>query len=253
MGFHTAAFAEDIDPGGALVPLAAVNDDSIFTSGDDIRVPVPLPFLIGAAALISATVPVQAQLQSPSLRQVANIDIEPVGLGLVFGDPSEVAMHPSNPIPLRGDESLNFLVNTTPGGGAELHYGIVWFGDGAQQAVSGDIFSVRASMNITAVANTWVNGPIDFGQDLPVGTYDVVGLRVRAVGLVAARLNFIGAAWRPGVAGAVAIDDNMGMHFRYGKMGVWGSFHTNTPPSIEVIAGAGVIAPVVILDLIARG
>jgi len=253
MTFHTAAFAEDIDPLGALVNIAAVNDDSIFTSGDDIRVPVPLPFLIGAAGLISATVPVQAQMQSPSLRQVANIDVEPVGLGLVFGDPSEVAMHPGNPIPLRGDESLNFLVNTTPAAGAELHYGIVWFGDGAQQQVNGDIFSVRSTMGVTAVANAWVNGPLTFGQDLPVGTYDVVGMRVRAAGLVAARLNFIGAAWRPGVAGAVAINDNMGMHFRYGKMGVWGSFHTNTPPSVEIIAAAGAVTPVVILDLIARG
>ncbi len=252
MTFHTAAFAESLDPGAALVNIAAVNDDSIFTSGDDIRVPVPLPFLIGEAALISATAPIQAQMQSPSLRQVANIDIEPVGLGVVFGDPSEVAMHPSNPIPLRGDESLNFLVNSNPGG-AELHYGIVWFGDGAQQGITGDIFSVRATMSVTAVATSWVNGPIEFGQDLPVGTYDVVGMRVRAAGLVAARLNFIGAAWRPGVAGAVAIDDNMGMHFRYGKMGVWGNFHTNTPPSVEIIAAAGAVTPVVILDLIARG
>jgi len=207
---------------------------------------------LGSAGLISATLPIQAQLQSPSLRQVANIDIEPVALGLVFGDPSEVAMHPSNPIPLRGDESLNFLVNTDPGG-AELHYGLVWFGDGPQQSVSGDIFSVRSTLSVTAVANAWINGQLTFGQDLPVGNYDVVGMRVRGAGLVAARLNFIGAAWRPGVAGAEAINDNMGMHFRYGKMGVWGTFHTNTPPSVELIAAAGAGTFTVILDLIARG
>ncbi len=252
MTFHTAAFAELIDPAAALVNITAVNDDSIFTAGDDIRVPVALPFLAGSAALISATVPVQAQLQSPSLRQVANIDIEPVGLGLTFGDPSEVAMHPMNPIPLRGDESLNFLVNSTPGGN-QLHYGIVWFSGGPLQSVNGDIFSVRATMGVTAVATSWVNGPLTFGQDLPVGNYDVVGMRVRSAGLVAARLNFIGAAWRPGVAGAVAIDDNMGMNFRYGKMGVWGTFHTNTPPSVEIIAAAGAVTPVIVLDLIARG
>ena len=249
---HLALFAESIDPAGALVNIAAINDDSVFTSGDDIRVPVQLPFLLGAAALISATSPIQAQLQSPSLRQIANIDLEPCGLGLVFGDPAELAMHPTNPIPLRGDESLNFLANTNPAG-AQLHYGLVWFGDGAQQSVSGDIFSVRASMSVTAVADAWVNGTLTFGQDLPVGNYDVVGLRVRAAGLVAARLNFIGGAWRPGVPGAVAIDDKVSEQFRYGRMGVYGSFHTNTPPSIEIVGAAGAVTPTVILDLIARG
>jgi len=44
MTFHTAAYAESIDPAGVLVNIGAVNDDSIFTSGDDIRVPVPLPW-----------------------------------------------------------------------------------------------------------------------------------------------------------------------------------------------------------------
>jgi hypothetical protein len=249
---HLAAFAESIDPGGALVNIAAVNDDSVFTSGDDIRVPVELPYLAGEAALISATTPIQAQFQSPSLRQVANIDVEPAALGLVFGDPAELALHMDSPIRLRGDESLNFLVNTNPAA-AEVHYGLAWFTDGPVQPVTGDIFSVRATMSVTGVANAWVSGGLTFAQDLPVGNYDVVGMRVRAAGLVAARLNFVGGAFRPGVPGAVAIDDVIGMQFRYGKAGVLGRFHTNTPPQIEVLAAAAAITPVVILDLIQRG
>lgn len=248
---HLVAFAESIDPAGALVNIAAINDDAVFTSGDDVRVPVDLPFLAGEAALISATTPIQAQFQSPSLRQVANIDVEPAALGLVFGDPAEIAIHSQSPLPLRGDEALNFLVNTDPAA-AEIHYGLAWFSDGPAQPVSGDIFSVRATASVTAVATSWVNGTLTFGQDLPVGNYDVVGLRVRAAGLVAARLNFIGGAWRPGVPGAVAIDDVIGMEFRYGRQGILGRFHTNTPPSIEILAAAGAVTPVVILDLIAR-
>lgn len=252
MTFHTGAFAESIDPAGALVPIAAVQDDSIFTSGDDMRVPTQLPFLVGAAGLISATLPIQAQLASPSLRQVANIDIEPVDLGLVFSDPADSAMHPDNPVPLMGDEALNFLVNSNPAG-AELHYGVAWLSDGPLQPVQGNIFSVRATMSVTGVANAWVNGNLTFGTDLPVGNYDVVGMRFRAAGAVCARLNFVGGAWRPGVPGVVAIDDTVGMPFRYGKMGVWGTFHTNTPPTVDVLAAAAAITPVVTLDLIARG
>jgi len=173
MSFHLAAYAESIDPAAALVNIAAVNDDSIFTSGDDIRVPVEMPFLAGEAALISATLPVQAQIQSPSLRQIANIDVEPVGTGVIFGDPAEISIHPMNPIPLRGDEAINFLVNSDPAA-AELHYGLLWFAPAPLTPVNGSIFSVRATATITATANGWTNGQITFGQDLPVGNYDVV-------------------------------------------------------------------------------
>jgi hypothetical protein len=249
MPFHLAAFAESIDPAGALVNITAVQDDSVFTSGDDIRVPTALPFLAGAAALISATLPVQAQIQSPSLRQVANIDIEPVDTGLLFSDPAGFAMQGGSPIPLAGDEALNALVNSNPAG-AELHYALVWFSDGPLQPVSGPIFSVRATMSVTGIADEWVNGNLTFGTDLPVGNYNVVGMRFRATGAVAARLNFVGGAWRPGVVGVEAIDDSVGMPFRYGKMGVWGQFHTNTPPTVDVLAAAAAITPVVMLDLI---
>lgn len=249
---HLVAFSESIDPAGSLVNIAAINDQAIFTSGDDARVPVQLPFMVGEAALISATAPVQAQVQSPSLRQVANIDVEPVALGTVFGDPAEYALHPQSPIPLKGDEALNFLVNTNPAG-AESHYGLVWLSDGAVQPVQGEIFSVSADMSVTAVADEWVNGSLTFRQDLPVGTYDVVGMRVRTAGGVAGRLVFTGGAYRPGVPAVAALDDKVGMEFRYGKMGVMGSFHTNTPPSVDILAAAGAVTPVITLDLIARG
>lgn len=249
---HIAAYAESIDPGGALVNIAGVIDDSLLVTGDDVRVPVQLPFMLGAAALISATAPIQAQFQSPSLRQVANIDIEPAALGLVFADPAEIAMHPDNPLPLRGDEALNFLANTNPAG-AEVHYGLVWLGDGPVQPVHGDIFSVRTTASLTAVATSWVTSELTFAQDLPVGNYQVVGMRCRAAGGVAARLNFRGDAFRPGVPAVAAINDVIGSQFRYGKMGVMGTFHTNTPPQLEVLAAAGAVTPVIILDLIFIG
>lgn len=251
MTMHLGVFAEDLVPAATLVNVAAINDELITTNGDDMRVPIQLPFLAGMAALISATVPAQAQFQSPSLRQVANVDVEPVALGLTFGDPVEVSMHPMNPLPLRGDESLNFLVNTTASP-AEFHYGLAWFSDGPQQQVNGNMFSVRSTMSVTADEANWVNGALTFGQDLPVGNYDVVGMRVRAAGLVAARLRFIGGAWAPGVPGVLTMGHNASEFFRFGRMGVWGSFHTNTPPSIDILAATGAVTPVVILDLIAR-
>jgi len=252
MTMHLCAFGESIDPAGALVNIAGITDDAVLVNGDDIRVPTELPWFLGGSALISATTPIQAQFQSPSLRQVANIDIDPVATGLVFDDPAEIAIQPMSPLPLNGDEALNFLANTNPAG-AEIHYGLAWLGDGAIQPVVGEIYSVRAMASLVGVALSWVSSELTFAQDLPVGNYEIVGMRCREAGMVAARLSFRGQAFRPGVPGAVAINDVVGDMFRYGKMGSFGIFHTNTPPLLEVIAAAAAINPVVILDLIFRG
>lgn len=252
MTIQLGAFAESVDPDGTLTNIAAVQDDTVFTSGDDMRVPTALPFLVGEAALINVAAGGAAQVQSPSLRQVANIDVIPVGLGLTFITPEEISIHGMSPIPLRGDEAVNFLVN---GGvtAAAINYGLVWFSDGPVQPVVGNIYPVRAEAVSAGTPLAWENIGLTFAQDLPVGNYDIVGMQVSGAGLVAARLNFVGGAWRPGVPGGVTITDNIGQQFRHGKMGVLGSFHTNTPPSLDVISATAAITNIVILDLIFRG
>lgn len=249
---HLAAYFESIDAAGALTELAAVNDPAIFTSGDDIRVPPEVPFLIGEAAAIEATSATRVQITSPSLRRVADLDVSPFDTGLVIDSGDKVVMHPYNPIALNAGESVNLLHLNNPAG-ATAQYGLIWLGDGAQQAINGDIFTVRTTMSVTAVLGSWINGAITFAQDLPVGNYDVVGMRVVEATTVAARLIFPGGALRPGVQalGAETSTDNWA--HRRGKMGVWGTFHTNAPPTVDILAAAGAITPVVYLDLIARG
>lgn len=252
MTLQLGVFAESIDPAAALVNLAAVQDDTVFTSGDDMRVPAPLPFLVAEATLLEATAPIQAQIQSPSLRQVANVDVFPCGLGLTFITPEEISVHPQSPLPMRADEAVNFLINSNPGA-ATIQYGMLWFSDGPIQRVSGASYPVRAEAVTAGTPTAWENVAIQFAQDLPVGNYDVIGMQIFGVGLVCARLNFVGGAWRPGVPGGVTIADNVGHQFRHGKMGVFGTFHTNTPPTLDVISATAAITNVLILDLVFRG
>ena len=249
---HLAAFHEVVDPAGVLVPIAAVQDDTVFTSGDDLRVPNDLPFIIGSSALLEATAPLRAQISSPSLRRVSNLDISPFGTGLVFSAPHAIELHPYSPVPVRADEAVNFNINSNPAA-ATSQYGFVMFADGAQQPVQGDIITVRATMSLVAVLGSWTNGNMTFDQDLPVGNYDVVGMRVVEATTVAARLSFVGAAWRAGVPAVSAETSVDPAYTRKGEMGIWGTFNTNTPPTVDILAAEGAITPVVYLDLIARG
>lgn len=249
---HLAAFHESIDPAGVLVPINAVIDDSVFVSGDDIRTPIDLPWILGAGALLEATAPLQAQISSPTLRRMANQDIEPFGTGLVFTDLTAFHLHPENPVAVTPDEPINFSINSNPAA-ATSQYGLVYFGDGPQAPVTGDIFTVRATASVTNVLGTWVGANLAFGQDLPIGNYDVVGMRCVEATSVACRLVFKGGIWRPGVPCANAVTEPDVMKTRTGRMGVWGTYHTNTPPSIEILGAAGAVTPVIYLDLISRG
>jgi len=248
---HLAAWYESIDPAGALVPIAAVNDQAVFASGDDIRVPAALPYVIGQAVLGNDSSLARGQIQSPSLRSFANLDVEPVVAAAVFGSPPEAVFHPLSPIPVSGDEAVNVYVNSDPASAA-AHYGLVWFGDGPQQSVPGEIFSIRATAAASLAAGTWANSALTFGSSLPVGTYQIVGMRARSANMVAARLVFVGQPWRPGVPAVNAIGDEDHAMFRYGRSGVFGEFHTNTPPTVDCL-GVTDTSQTFIFDLVRTG
>lgn len=245
---HLSAYYESVDPGGALIPIAAVNDPVLFTDGDDVRVPTALPNIIGKACLQNDASPLRAQIQSPSLRSFVNVDVEPIVQALVWGSPPEATLHPLSPIPVTPDEAVNFYIMNT-GGDAQVHQGFIWYSEGALQPTPGRIFSVYATSAITLAAGVWVNGNLTFGSTLPQGDYQVVGLRARGTNLVAARLVFVGGTWRPGVMAVNAIADEDVVVTRFGRMGVWGQFNTNTPPTVECM-GVTDSAQVYIIDLI---
>lgn len=249
--FQITAYHESIDPAGVLQPLTAVQDNTVFTAGDDIRVPVPLPNILGAAGLLEATAALRAQVSSPSLRRLSNLDVAPFDTGLAFSDLKAITMHPMNPVVVTPDEPVNFSINSNPAA-ATSQYGLIWYGDGPQVPIQGDMFTVRATMDVTGLLGEWVNGNISFTQDLPIGDYDIVGMRCVEATTVAARLSFVGGAWRPGVAAANDETKADNKFFRNGMMGTWGTFNTNTPPTVDILAAAGAITPVIYLDLIPR-
>lgn len=231
---HLAAWSQSVDLAGVLTALNAVQDPALTTSGADIRVPMQLPVILGQAALIGNTTASRAQISSPSLRAMVNLDIEPIINALVFGSLPEQLLHLDSPIPVQANESLNFFAQAT-GGAATQNYGLIWLGDGPQQPVKGSIYSVRATATVALAASTWVNGNLTFSQTLPAGSYQVVGMRARGTNLVAARLVFPGNAWRPGVAAVNAIGNVDPYQFRFGSMGVFGQFDNTTPPTVDCL------------------
>lgn len=246
--FHLAGFFEDVDQANVLSAIAAMPDQSLNTSGDNLTVPADLPFLSGAALLTAATTFTSAQIRTPSLRTLANYDLSAYTGADDFANPPNIDYFMGNPKRLVGTEDMQFLTDTDHAAAIEIQ-GFVWLSDGPITPVTGEQFTVRCTSAITLAQGVWTNGNLTFTQDLPAGTYDVVGMKSIGANLQASRLVFIGGKYRPGVPGCADNADPGETLFRNGRSGVFGSFNQNALPSVDCV-GITDTAQTHFLDLI---
>lgn len=249
-GFTTGAYYQNGDFGGADTLLNAVPDQSLTTSGKDLRVPGAWSKLVAAMVATVAATRNYAQIQAPSLRTLAFQDVPIFQNNAGVLADTQVNFFPGSPRDLEADENVNFLVNTDDAA-VQDHTAAIFLADGPIKPVDGKMFTVRATAAIAQAVSVWTLGVLTFQQRLPVENYDVVGMRIQAASGFLGRLVFPGQGARPGTT--VYPTGNLGEinRFRYGGMGVWGTFNINQPPQLEMIGGAAV-AQTVYLDLIKR-
>lgn len=241
VGYETSASE------AALTAITPIPDGTVAVSGNDIRVPVQLPNINFAAASInSATATLRAQIQAPSLRSILNFDVPGIVNGLIYGNLPVCARMWNAPLALQGLEPLDVFIQN---GAAVMNRAFLSLCDGPVKPVTGKVFTVRATAAASLVTATWVNSALTFLQTLPAGHYQVVGMKVWSANSCAARLFFVGGAWRPGCLTQNTEAQENWVDFRYGNTGVWGEFDNTTPPSIDIM-GITDTAEVVYLDLI---
>ena len=249
---HLCGFLENIDPAAVYSPLTALADTQLRISGDDLQVP-NLNQIVAISGGIDTTVESFLRLVSPSLRVRGLFYVEPTngqsGAAQEPDNPSKVTDLRRSPLPLVSGEQLNAQTNSNPGAVQE-QWALVWLAAGPIAPIDGPIFTVTATNASTLTANVWTNGALTFTEDLPRGKYQVVGMRARSAGLVAARLVFVGGSWRPGCIGGDAVTDIAPDMFRYGGFGVMGEFEDIEPPTVDWLSMTADTAQDVILDLI---
>lgn len=245
--FHLAAYTESQDS-AVLTNVAALPDQSLQVSGDDIIVPDDLPFLLGYYGVGPNLT--RAQLISPSLRSTWAEEIAPGDVAAIPASPYAWHYLGDGAIPLVPDEALNALAAEDNAAAARATIA-VWLCDQPPQPLVGmEIRSVRVTGTFTATANTWTNGALSFADSLPSGRYALVGARMSSTNLMLFRFVFKGGMYRPGAIGIQVVSDIEDPLFRKGRMGVWGEFQHNTPPSIDVLCNGADAAFAGVLDLV---
>lgn len=250
--FTTVAFSGSVNEAGAWTNIPAAPDPHIHTEGNYIYIG-EYNKLIGAKALVG-TAPLQVQLDSPSIRRINPYYINQLEPVIVQAGNVQKTFHPTAIVPLGVNEGLECLANGTPGG-AEQHTVIVFLAPTPLNRVDGNVYTVHFECTPTLAAGVWAYSEIVLVDDVPVGTYDVVGARVESDTSIAFRFNPVGGPYRPGgmcVPSNAYKEPNLQ---RFGGLGVWFTFNSVQLPGIELLdsAATGAEKQSGYFDLIPKG
>jgi len=247
MAYSTLVYYGNNANGTALLALPSVTDQIYRQQGNGYIVDPTLNKL-GMAQVISAHSS-RGQVDSPTLRQVLNKEIRPVMKGMpTGGQTARVNWFMDQPLQLGANEELDFF--EIHGTATEHVFGLVNIQDQPVAPVKGQIFTSLFTGTTTLVADAWTIVPLTADQQLPPGTYDVVGARAESTGIIAFRLVFPGQVARPGGLGSQIADVKDIDQQRYGQSGLWGSFVFNLFPYLEVFSDSADTAENLYLDLI---
>lgn len=246
MTFHVAAWSAAVDQ-ATPAAIAAVADPSLTVSANNIQIPDYASMLVGAFGVgVNLT---RLTLQSPSLRRMINFEVSPLNYLATPMDPARLVDLFNAPIQLDVAEQMQ-AVTAEDGAGATRMNAFVLLGDGKNEPVTGEIYSVRVTSATTLTAFGWTNGALVFDQVLPVGDYAIVGAKFFSAGLIAFRFLLQGQTPRPGGIGAITLQGLVPEGQRNGRWGNWGVFNSTTPPTVDFFSGLADAAETGIIDLI---
>lgn len=247
MVFTTIAWSESQDTSAVLTQVAALADQHVTTSGDDILVPT-FATNLGAVLAVGATIS-QAQMSSPSLRKSTLLDIGTLNIAAEPASPTSYARLFETPRPLTAGEGLRALVAESAAG-AEQETVVAWLFGEPEALPAGEIQTIRLTGTTTLGAFAWTLCTLTLSQQLEAGTYAIVGMRAVSAGAIAARLVISGASHRPGVIAYDAASDIEDPIFRKGRLGSWGTFQHVYVPQVEFLSVSADTAETVHLDVV---
>lgn len=245
--FTTVAFSKSQDAASVFTTLTAVPDQHITAISDVIYVPEFANQIVGVYLAGRATAK-NAYFDAPSLRRVNKLYICPIQTAIIPSGDESFFMRMLSPLPLEVGEGIKVYENSATAAAAIVTCGL-WLADKPLVPVSGEIFTVLATAAITVVASNWANGALTFADVLPVGTYAIVGAHCVHTNGVLFRFVPVGSMNRPGGLSSANIGASGLASQRYGGMGQWCTFHTTTPPSLDVLGVAAGAVQTLHIDL----
>jgi hypothetical protein len=213
MALHLIAFAGSV-PQNTDTELPVVSD-TVVTQPSATRIRVPADLNTIDFAYAGSVNLLKAEFQAPSLEvRRMNLRIIPHNRGQISPYTSNAAyFQPSADVSFVVTEDLSVVVRQ---GGTAAEYVVVLLQlktAGARPAQpTGDVRLLRATGFETLTAYKWTRVTPIFDKALEPGEYAVIGFIPISAGMIAARLIFPGAVYRPGTLGFAADEQSALVH-----------------------------------------
>lgn len=241
---YTASTAQ-----AAEVDTAALADSVLLIQNGHFVPPQDMPLIFGGTASANMS---RGRISTPSLLTLTTPFIRPVSAAASWGMPPRINDLFMTPLTLKKLEEIT-LLTFHGGAGAEQVWGILGLEVRRTPPPGGQVYTLRGISTTAAVANTWTQIAMTWQNNLPVGTYAVVGGTHQSANGIAFRLISPPDIWRPGGISITALGNETDEMFRNGYMGEWIRFQNYQFPNIEVVAGGADAAHEVYLDLVKVG
>ena len=207
------------------------------TAGDFITVG-EMNKLFGGYACIG-TAGVEARILSPTIRRINPYYITPIEIDIDMGAKAHNCVDPNHHLQLDINETLECEIYSNPAA-AEQESVVVYLSDQEITPIKGKFSTVRANVTVALAVSAWTYAEVVLVDDLPVGSYRVVGCRAVIDTCVCMRFVPIGGRSRPGVPCNTDKEEDGTEIFRRGGLGEWFKFDTTQLPGVEVLGSAAV-------------
>lgn len=248
--WHLACFAgaKTDSTANEAIPAPA---DAVLTPLGTTRYLIPTDMEIFGAFAANDTI-TRARIATESLRTLGLPEIYPLNVVAEPTLPLSIDWRLNDPIRVKRNDSLS--VECSNGAStADFAWAGLYLRTQKYGVPAGPVTTVSGTSANTLVANAWTAAGITLDQNLPVGDYAVVGMKVVCADAWAARLIFpAGQGMRPGtMTGETVAGYEYQDQARHGKLGEWGRFHSVNIPQLEVLGHtAGAETPRVYLDVV---
>lgn len=245
--FHLAVYRSSV--------AAATNNASLAIvagSGDTVAnnqyFPTQDMDLLGAIAWGHADL-TAARISTPSLRQVAPLQIRPIIQAATIPTNANFGDFWGNPPLMKASENIDVQASNI-NAGAQTMAAALFLGVRGYRKATGPRYRTRAVGTTTLVANTWTPVVLTFDDNLPSGQYEIQGLEVITATGYAARIITAGNYWRPGVPVYSSLGNRLPAALLDQEYGSFGQFNTLAYPMLEILATAGDTAQTAYFDLV---
>jgi hypothetical protein len=191
------------------------------------------------------------RLNVPSLRSTFLPTMRPVSVNTTVPNYPNIGTLIDHAIIFRQNEEVGVDVAN---GGAEQSYVGLGVTKSFQPAPRAPVFTTRATGTTTQVSNSYSSCSLTYDDNLPPGTYAIVGAECVATNGIFFRLVLTGTNDRPGSVCTAAVGNRSYPAIaQEQRFGIWGTFTNTQLPRLEVMSKAADTAQTLFLSLVKVG